>query len=52
VWVALNVYAVQWLPFSEVGNEIATALLTAIALGYIALVVAKQYSDLAFRPYW
>jgi len=52
VWVALNVYAVQWLPFSDIGNEIAGALLTAIALGYIALVVAKQYGDLAFRPYW
>ena len=52
VWVALTQYAVQWLPFSEIGNEIASALLTAIALGYIALVVAKQYSDLAFRPYW
>jgi hypothetical protein len=52
VWIALNSYVVQWLPFSEIGNEIAGALLTAISLGYIALVVAKQYSDLAFRPYW
>lgn len=52
VWIALNSYVVQWLPFSEIGNEIASALLTAISLGYIALVVAKQYSDLAFRPYW
>ncbi len=52
VWVALTQYAVQWLPFNEIGNQIAVALLTAIALGYIALVVAKQYSELAFRPYW
>ena len=52
VWIGLNSYVVQWLPFSEIGDEIASALLTAIALGYIALVVAKQYSDLAFRPYW
>ncbi len=52
VWIGLNNYAVQWLPFSDIGNEVASALLTAISLGYIALVVAKQYSDLAFRPYW
>jgi hypothetical protein len=52
VWKGLQYYAILWLPFSEIGNEIAGALLTATALGYIALVVAKQYSDLAFRPYW
>ncbi len=52
VWVGLTQYAVQWLPFNEIGNQIAVALLTAIALGYIALVVSKQYSDVAFRPYW
>jgi len=52
VWVGLTQYAVQWLPFNDIGNEIAIALLTALALGYIALVVAKQYSELAFRPYW
>ncbi len=52
VWIALNTYVPHWLPFSDIGSEIASALLTAIALGYIALVVAKQYSDLAFRPYW
>ncbi len=52
VWVGLTQYAVQWLPFNEIGNQIAVALLTAIALGYIALVVTKQYSDVAFRPYW
>jgi magnesium-transporting ATPase (P-type) len=52
VWMGLTYYAIQWLPFDEIGNQIAVALLTAIALGYIALVVAKQYSDVAFRPYW
>lgn len=52
VWLALTDYAVRWLPFSEVADQIAIALLTAIALGYIALVVARQYSDFAFRPYW
>jgi hypothetical protein len=31
---------------------VAQLLLQAIALGYIALVVAKQYADFAFRPYW
>ncbi len=52
VWIALSYYAVQYLPFNDIGDEIAAALLRAIALGYIALVVARQYSDLAFRPYW
>lgn len=52
VWVAIQVYAIPYLPLSDVGNDVATALLQALALGYIALVVAKQYSDLAFRPYW
>jgi hypothetical protein len=52
VWLALTDYAVRWLPFNEIGYQIAVALLTAIAFGYIALVVARQYSDLAFRPYW
>ena len=27
-------------------------ILTSLALGYIATVVARQYSDFAFRPYW
>jgi hypothetical protein len=52
VWIGLSFYAVEHLPFNDIGNEIAAALLRAIALGYIALVVARQYSDLAFRPYW
>jgi len=52
VWWALSIYATDYLPFNDIGNEIAAALLRAIALGYIALVVARQYSDLAFRAYW
>jgi hypothetical protein len=52
VWAGLTVYATEYLPFYGIGYDIAAALLKAIALGYIALVVARQYSDLAFRPYW
>ncbi len=52
VWFGLSVYAVEYLPFYGIGYDIAAALLKAIALGYIALIVARQYSDLAFRPYW
>ena len=52
VWAGLTVYATDYLPFYGIGYEIAAALLKAIALGYIALIVAKQYSELAFRPYW
>jgi len=52
VWVGLSVYAVDYLPFYGIGYEIAAALLKAIALGYIALIVARQYSELAFRPFW
>jgi len=52
VWWLLSIYATDYLPFNDIGNEIAAALLRAIAMGYIALVVARQYSDLAFRPYW
>lgn len=52
VWVGVTVYGADALPFYGIGYDIAAALLKAIALGYIALVVARQYSDLAFRPYW
>lgn len=37
--------------YMGVGFEAAQVLLTAIALGYIALIVARQYADLAFR-FW
>jgi hypothetical protein len=52
VWIGISIYGVGYLPFNEIGNIFATALLQAIAMGYIALVVARQYSDLAFRPYF
>ncbi len=39
-------------PYLGVGYDVARILLAAIALGYVALVVAKQYTDFAFRPYW
>jgi len=35
-----------------IGYDVARILLMAIALGYVALIAARQYSDLAFRPYW
>jgi len=52
VWIGLTYYAQQYLPFNDIGDQIAAAILQALALGYIALVVARQYGDLAFRPYW
>lgn len=32
--------------------DVAQILLQAIAFGYVAIVVAKQYADFSFRPYW
>ena len=52
VWVGVAVYGAGYLPFYGIGYDVAAALLRALALGYIALVVARQYSDLAFRPHW
>lgn len=52
VWIGISAYAVAYLPFYGIAYDIAAALLKAIALGYIALVVAKQYNELAFRAYW
>lgn len=39
-------------PYLGIGYDVARILLAAIALGYVALVVARQYTDVAFRPYW
>jgi hypothetical protein len=39
-------------PFLGAGFDAARVLLTAVALGYVALIVSKQYSDFAFRPFW
>lgn len=53
VWFGLSVYALAHAgPFLGAGYDVARLLLTSIAIGYIALVVARQYGDLAFRPYW
>jgi cation transport ATPase len=51
-WPGPALYALGNAPFTGIAFSIADAVLKAIALGYIALVVARQYSDLAFRPYW
>lgn len=54
VYVGITTYAlgaVAWyLP--NYGFEAAKFLLTSLALGYIATVMAKVYADLRFRPYW
>jgi hypothetical protein len=54
VWRGLTFYAFNSLaPYMNIaGYYAAQALLTAIALGYIALVLTRQYTDFAFRSYW
>lgn len=49
-WNGLPEYILSKVPFG-VGYDAAAILLTAIVLGYIALVLARQYADLAFR-FW
>lgn len=50
VWRALTDFALSAIGgYMGVGYDAAQVLLTAIALGYIALIVARQYADLAFR---
>jgi hypothetical protein len=53
VWYGLALQAPAAIgPYvGAAGFEATRALLTAIALGYIALVVTRQYSDFAFR-FW
>ncbi len=52
VWRALTEYALGAISgYMGLGFDAAQVLLTAIALGYIALIVARQYADLAFR-FW
>src|SRR5579884_706804 len=52
IWVALTRYALTAIgAYMGVGYDAAQVLLTAIALGYIALIIARQYADLAFR-FW
>lgn len=56
VYYGLSVWGFNALAPYLSGNlaafTVTQLLLTAIALGYIALVAAKQYADFAFRPYW
>lgn len=50
VWIGLTRYALNAVSgYLGVGYDVAQVLLTAIALGYIALIIARQYADLAFR---
>lgn len=50
VWYGLAVYAPAAVgPYVGPGYDAASVLLSALALGYIALVIARQYADLAFR---
>ncbi len=52
VWVALTRYALAAIGgYMGAGYDAASVLLAAIALGYIALILARQYADLAFR-FW
>jgi cation transport ATPase len=52
VWYGLAIYAPASIgPYVSAGYDVAVVLLTAIALGYIALIVARQYADFAFR-FW
>lgn len=53
VWIGLNTYALNAAgAYLGIGFDVARILLPAIALGYIALIVARQYADFAFRMYW
>lgn len=53
VWVGLTNYALNAIAAytGEAAFAAAQVLLAAIALGYIALIIARQYADLAFR-FW
>lgn len=52
VWIGLTDYALGAVGgYLGAGYDVAQVLLTAVALGYIALILARQYADLAFR-FW
>lgn len=52
VWIGLTQYALNAVGgYMGAGYDAAQVLLTALALGYIALILARQYADLAFR-FW
>lgn len=54
VWIGLTEYALRAVtPYLSLpAYYAAQVLFAAIALGYIALVLAKQYADLGIRGYW
>lgn len=39
-------------PFLGPSYDVARVLLSSVALGYVALIVARQYAELAFRRFW
>jgi hypothetical protein len=52
VWIGLTQYALAAVgAYLGAGYDVAQLLLTAVALGYIALIVTRQYADFAFR-FW
>lgn len=52
VWIGLNGYAVAYLgQYSVAAFITASIVMPAAALGYIAIVAAKLYTNLAFRGY-
>lgn len=52
VWYGLSEWAIGAIGgYLGVGWNAAQVLLIALALGYIALIIARQYADLAFR-FW
>jgi hypothetical protein len=52
VWWALTVWALDAIGgYMGAGYDAASVLLAAIAVGYIALILARQYADFAFR-FW
>ncbi|MFN2448465.1 MAG: hypothetical protein ABR508_01555 [Candidatus Baltobacteraceae bacterium] len=53
VYIGLTGYALAALAGSMnwAARDAAQLVLGALALGYIAVVIAKQYADFAFRPY-
>lgn len=50
-YVAL-VLPAQIGPYLGAGFDVADILLKAIALGYVALIIARQYADFSFRTPW
>jgi len=52
VYYALGLYLpVVYLPLQGIAGRIVLALFQSIALGYIALILAKSYADLSLRRY-